>query len=217
MEAEDKTIRDFYCSGRILDVGCGDPRRMRDLITHENTRRGAQGNAPLEFVSIDTNVIDPRTVLELDIRNARLSDFGGLFSTIICCRVFCNIPRSDHKHVVNTLALLLRKGGRLIVLDGWDRQRNKVQETRRKMGWDVLPPSSSGSQCIPEETELFLATRLRLDAEVSLAGDYTIWTRLMQKKLLPFGHPMAQAAPCYSFATHQKFAFYRARIYGLHG
>lgn len=207
MAAEDKAMRRaMTVSGaHVLDVGCGDPERVRGLVSSGNY-----------VTSIDTNVVDPAKVVKLDIRDAYSSHFNHLFDLIICCRVFCNIPRSDHEKVVGKLAGLLSSKGVLLILDGWDKQREAVQDARRKSGWDVLPDSPSGSRCIPEETELQLRTKLAPVGDEVLAPYYTVWTRLAQKNLLPDSNPMRFAYPMYPWEVVEKFGFYRAKSYAAY-
>jgi hypothetical protein len=180
-----------------LDIGCGDPRRGQRIL------RGA------EF--LDSVDLHPhhKGVIQGDVRTYS----GGPYTTVLCCRVLCNVPEADRPAAIENLAALVQEGGTLLLADGWAESRRRSQQWRKARGWPELPPSSSGSTELEDSLKSELGKYFAWGEVLLPAADYMLWTRRDQKVLLPMDDLRRYAFPRYSH--QERLAFSWPRIWEL--
>ncbi len=184
----------------LNDIGCGNPKRLRDIVYGKKIRPVLHFFDKYNFDS---------SVHELDItyRAANPADM------VLACRILGNVSEAHRRAAFKNLYDSVNEGGVLVLIEGFQRQRENIQQARTELGYPGLPPSSSGSTMIRECEEEWLEEIFGRPETYYIAPDYTIWTRLHQRDLLPFGSAAAQAFPAYGHKQHGLFAMYQMRIY----
>jgi len=176
-----------------LDIGCGDPKRGRRIL------RGAKFLDSVDLYPHHASVT----------RGDVLTYSGGPYTTVLCCRVLCNLPENTRVQAVENLAALVQESGHLLLADGVASVREKVQNYRAERGWKSVPPSSSGSTELSCETLDALARFFRVEEYTAPAADYMLWTRRDQKNLFPMDDVRRYDFPRYGDTERRDFSWPR--------
>jgi len=196
-----QTYPSTICKG-LLDIGCGDPNRTRCNLSRA-------GYSP-DTMFGDLNPIDP-DVYDMDILDLPEDEYD----VILACRILCNVPKNKRQDALASMYRALTRNGSLIFIDGFSRERGRIERARDgRLGWDRLPGSPSGSSTIDDNVRDLLEGGLfKPELVENIGADYIIHTRVAQKKLLPFGHEQALAYPRYSEAARRRFGYYIGGVY----
>jgi SAM-dependent methyltransferase len=138
---EIETIRPYLrAQDRTLDVGCGSGYGTRQFAPHVASILGVDFSEPM--VARATAGENPIN-LSFKVADARrLSEAGlGTFDTVVSVRCLINIlDRTEQFRALDEIALLIRPGGRFILVEGKAEGRAALNEAREAHGLDPMPP-----------------------------------------------------------------------------
>ena len=100
----------------VLDAGCGAGYASRFLV-----RRGFEVTGidiSKQMLTLAKAKVPGATFLKMDMRKMHLP--RGSFDGVVCLYAIIHIPRRSHQRILNRFNSLLRRGGILLILTGWD-------------------------------------------------------------------------------------------------
>jgi len=123
---------------KVLDVGCGN-----------GFSTSIYSKKCLKVVGVDysSNMIDSakkahkKKNLSFELGNVLSLNYKiGSFSVIVSTRCLINLPNwNDQKRAIHNMHKMLDKGGRLILVEGINQGRDKLNKLRVKMGLSSMP------------------------------------------------------------------------------
>lgn len=173
---------DYVCrylepGSRVLEVGCGNgfsTERFRELVGHVDAfdfaekmidrAREAFGETNNRF--IHDNVLDPQH-LDAD------------YDTVVCIRVLINLRDLEQQLIaIRNLAALTKRGGRLILAEGFTEGFEGLNDLRRQVGLPKIKPAEINFYSSYEDLRPVLEESFELDETFHL-GAYDYLTRVM--------------------------------------
>jgi SAM-dependent methyltransferase len=167
---------------RVLEVGCGNgyvTQQIREKVSHvdafdyaENMIKRALstfGEKNSRFFVDD--VLDPQEV-------------KPPYDTVVCVRVLMNLRNHDEQtRAVANIAKVLREGGQLILVDGFQDGFETLNEIRTKVGLPPVTPAAHNFHCAVSEL-LSVATREFVVQATWHTGVYDFLTRVVFPQLV---------------------------------
>jgi ubiquinone/menaquinone biosynthesis C-methylase UbiE len=144
---------------RVLEVGCGNgyvTSQLRDRAAHVDAFDFSENmiSRAKELYGERNNRFFHDSVLDPRVENAS-------YDTIICVRVLINLQNLEEQvTALHNMARLLKKGGKLILMEGFKDGFDELSSLRTKAGLEPLKPAainyySSLSEFLPSVMEQF--------------------------------------------------------------
>lgn len=200
LEQEEARLLGSLCfpkGAHVLNAGAGNPDRAESIWVNESVDKWEHMDLYPKAESVKLG----------DVR--RMDYPTASFDVVVLTRVLSNVPVHDRHRAIKELHRVLKPHGQFIFADGMGFERSMIDKVRELRGWDPLPPTASGNVPVTTLEIVELRERFSLTSLNYVAPDYTIFTRVEQKELLPFGDLRAMLYPRYAREAHRRFGMYQ--------